>query len=80
LDKNVKNIDWEAVAQCVPSRSAFECKLQWLNNNHPSINHGAWTAEEEKRLIVIAKEHKEHDWESISQELGVRNQYPHFAC
>jgi hypothetical protein len=55
----------------IPKRKAVECRIQWLQNDHPSINHAKWKKDELSELYRIADEHGCRDWVKISQELGV---------
>ncbi|KAL6074235.1 Transcription factor MYB3R-1 [Balamuthia mandrillaris] len=71
LEKNTEGIEWENISKnFVPSRSAIDCKIQWLQNQHPSINKRSFTKQEDKRLLELAKKYKGHDWETIARELG----------
>lgn len=56
----------------IPRRTAIECRIQWLQNDHPSINKVKWTKVEQANLNRIAEEHGCRDWVGIAQELGVR--------
>jgi hypothetical protein len=74
LEKNIEGIDWDDLAKKnVSSRSGIECKMRWTNVDSPLIVKSAWTKSEDKKLIQLAKEHQEHDWEQISAAFGVRN-------
>lgn len=57
-------------------RSAEECRIRWVGDRHPRINHGAWNSEEHdqlSRLIVRATEASSKvDWVDIAKQLGVR--------
>uniref|UniRef100_A0A7S4HSI4 Uncharacterized protein n=1 Tax=Vannella robusta TaxID=1487602 RepID=A0A7S4HSI4_9EUKA len=74
--QNTEGIDWENISkQFVPSRSAVDCQLQWLNNDLPSFISGqpanrGWTKAEDKRLLDLAKQYKNHEWEQIAKALG----------
>ena len=76
LELNVKGIEWDRLAKtAVPTRSGIDCKIQWLNEDHPSINKEKWTKEEDKVLLAIVKKHKGYDWVSITKELNVSFYY-----
>lgn len=71
--ENVKGLDWDIISsQYVPTRSSMDCKLQWINNDHPSINKSNWTKHEDKQLLALAKKYKNLEWELIAQELNTR--------
>jgi hypothetical protein len=71
LEMNVIGIDWDRIsAAFVPTRSAFDCKVQWTIHSHPMINKSSWSSEESKELLEIAQKHYARDWVSIAQKLG----------
>ncbi len=43
-----------------------------MANDDPKINKSAWTKEEDKMLLSLAKKYKGHDWITIAKELGVQ--------
>lgn len=51
-------------------RSALECAIQWSRNDHPSINHAEWGAEEIDRLEAVAQKFGGRDWETIAEKMG----------
>lgn len=64
-------INWDKIsAMYLPGRSGAECESRWLNCDDPLINHNAWTAREEKRLILIVQERGMHNWINIAVALG----------
>ena len=79
LEGNIDGLDWEQIAKVfVPTRSAFECRQRWLNEDHPAINHGPWTKPEDEKLAELAKRHALHHWDEIAREVGT-NRTP-FEC
>lgn len=71
LEMNVIGIDWDRISSSfVPTRSAFDCKVQWTIHSHPMINKSPWSCEEAKELEKIAQQHNQRDWISIAQKLG----------
>eukprot|EP00300_Choanocystis_sp_HF-7_P014308 c18643_g1_i1.p1 GENE.c18643_g1_i1~~c18643_g1_i1.p1 ORF type:complete len:659 (+),score=113.20 c18643_g1_i1:117-2093(+) len=63
-------VDWNKVT--VKGRTAMECKLQWDNHVTPVVNTAAWTAAEDKRLILIAQQNSARKWEEIAKKLGTK--------
>lgn len=55
----------------LPKRSGLECRLQWCNFGHPDVNRTAWTKEEDKKLIKLAKD-PQNNWDIIAQRLQVQ--------
>lgn len=49
----------------------MDCKIQWLQVDHPAVNKGKWSSEELDRLYVIVEKKNEKDWVGIATELGV---------
>lgn len=72
LEMNPEGLDWAKIsALFVVSRSAEECKTQWMCNQHPLINGGSFSESERKRLLALVKKHGENGtWVSIAEELG----------
>jgi hypothetical protein len=38
---------------------------------HPSLDKGTWTKEEDKLLLSLAQQHKGHNWEEIAKHMPV---------
>ena len=55
----------------LPERTEKECRVRWLNLEHPAINHSKWTKEEDNELLNLSKKYNQRHWEKIAQELGV---------
>ncbi|PWA16986.1 hypothetical protein CCH79_00020076 [Gambusia affinis] len=64
--QKISNVDFEG------TKDAEDIRLFWQNVLHPSINKTAWSSEEVQRLSAICRRHQDRDWDSIAQELGVR--------
>ena len=64
---NVKTnaFDWKAVAKKIPGRSVKQVRERWLNFCDPALNMGPWTAEEDARLLVVAKAYN-NSWTRIA--------------
>ncbi|XP_037442572.1 uncharacterized protein LOC119311052 isoform X1 [Triticum dicoccoides] len=66
-------VNWDFIAAMyLPGRSGAECESRWLNHDDPLINHNAWTACEEKRLILTVQEKGMHNWINIAVALGTQ--------
>uniref|UniRef100_A0ACD5UMZ4 Uncharacterized protein n=1 Tax=Avena sativa TaxID=4498 RepID=A0ACD5UMZ4_AVESA len=66
-------VNWDYIAAMyLPGRSGAECESRWLNLDDPLINHTAWTASEEKRLILTVQEKGMHNWINIAVALGTQ--------
>uniref|UniRef100_A0A0D9WVC2 Myb transcription factor n=1 Tax=Leersia perrieri TaxID=77586 RepID=A0A0D9WVC2_9ORYZ len=64
-------INWDKIsAMYLPGRSGAECESRWLNWDDPLINHNAWTAREEKKLILIVQQRGMNNWINIAVALG----------
>ncbi|ONM51272.1 myb domain protein 4r1 [Zea mays] len=64
-------INWDKIsAMYLPGRSGAECESRWLNCDDPLINHEAWTADEETRLLLIIQEKGMCNWIDIAVTLG----------
>ncbi|XP_004364221.2 hypothetical protein CAOG_03382 [Capsaspora owczarzaki ATCC 30864] len=71
LEQNLVGLDWERIARSfVPGRTAAECTIQWVNNDHPRINKGPWTKEEDIALLKQANLRKKRDWEAIAHAVN----------
>ncbi|KAJ4713492.1 Myb-like protein [Melia azedarach] len=72
-------VNWNQLASMyVEGRSGAECEARWLNYEDPLINHNPWTAEEDKKLLLIIQEKGINDWFDIAVSLGT-NRTP-FQC
>lgn len=54
----------------LPERTADECRLHWVNLQHPRISRAPWTPSEDADLARLASLHKERSWSLIASELG----------
>lgn len=56
-------------------RTAIDCRVCWIGDRHPRINHGEWEAPEIAKLSElvseILKEKSTVDWEEVAKQLGV---------
>ncbi|KAF9449881.1 hypothetical protein P691DRAFT_758628 [Macrolepiota fuliginosa MF-IS2] len=79
IETNVEGINWSIVAEKVTNglpirRTPDECRIQWVGNLHPKINHGDWTQDEENKLHELTASSLatggKINWTRIAQELG----------
>lgn len=56
----------------IPNRSVNECRIQWLENDHPGVNKEKWKAEHLAKLYKLASATEVRDWEAIRHQIGVR--------
>ena len=56
-------------------RTAIDCRVCWVGDRHPIINHDEWAAPEIAKLgelvSEILKEKSTVDWEEVAKQLGV---------
>ncbi|KAL8188608.1 hypothetical protein R6Q57_029896 [Mikania cordata] len=72
-------VNWERLASIyVTGRSAPECESRWRNCEDPSINHGSWNLNEDKKLLHIVSNRGISNWIEIAMELKT-NRTP-FQC
>ncbi|XP_076884384.1 uncharacterized protein LOC143533506 [Bidens hawaiensis] len=75
----VKDVRWNELASMYfTGRSGPECESRWRNCEDPSINHGPWTVNEDKKLLHIVSKRGISNWIEIAMELNT-NRTP-FQC
>lgn len=56
-------------------RNATECRIAWVANRHPRINHAEWSPAELGTLKSFVMEYQQRnapiDWVEVSEKLGV---------
>ncbi|KAG6918900.1 hypothetical protein DXG01_010555 [Tephrocybe rancida] len=81
VENNTEGINWAIVAENVSktagstSRTADQCRIKWLGDRHPKINHGNWTPAELEKLKGLVSAQGEAkdvkvDWVQVANELG----------
>lgn len=71
LELNTDQLDWTRISHVfVSTRTPRECEIQWLNVDHPLIEHSPWTVHEDEELVKIVHTHGERDWVQITNELN----------
>ena len=60
-------------------RTAVDCRIIWVADKHPSVNHTVWSEDEINALNELVsqytKDKKAVDWVDISEKLGVGRNY-----
>lgn len=55
------------------ARTALECRLKWINELRPGINHNsAWRKDEISKLKKLAELNCYKNWDKVADKLGVR--------
>ncbi|MED6194868.1 hypothetical protein PIB30_032524 [Stylosanthes scabra] len=66
-------VDWDKLASThVPGRTGAECESRWLNCEDPLINHGPWTSEEDRFLLLLIQQMGIRNWFNIAESLGTK--------
>ena len=56
---------WTKLAELLPGRIGKQCRERWINHLDPDINHGPFTADEDKRIIELHQIHG-NKWAKIA--------------
>ncbi|KAF8450309.1 hypothetical protein L210DRAFT_3684140 [Boletus edulis BED1] len=79
LGLDAEGIDWNRVAEkmsaiSMTTRTAQECEIRWLGEQHPEFNHDTWSKEEVLKVKSLAAEFKDGppDWVAVAKRLGTR--------
>ncbi|KAG5646435.1 hypothetical protein DXG03_003485 [Asterophora parasitica] len=80
LETNTEGINWRHVAEkvsnsCATKRTADQCRIRWLGDRHPRINHSNWSGSELDNLKALVSSQAEAndgkvDWVKVSEALG----------
>ncbi|KAL5079510.1 hypothetical protein RYX36_007931 [Vicia faba] len=72
-------VKWDSLAAMhITGRTGSECESRWLNCEDPLINHGSWTGEEDRSLLITVQETGIRNWFNIAASLAT-NRTP-FQC
>lgn len=69
----LKKINWSKIAAKIEGRNAKQCRERWFLNLDPSINRGPWSAEEDRRLLELARQCGGR-WSLISKNMEGRTE------
>jgi hypothetical protein len=64
---------WEAVAKCLPGRTARQCRDRWSNYLSPVVRSGPWSAAEDELLVSKINE-VGHVWSTLVRYFGGRSE------
>ncbi|GLB33565.1 putative myb-like DNA-binding domain containing protein [Lyophyllum shimeji] len=80
IENNTEGINWTTVAErvsnvCTVKRTADQCRIRWLGDRHPRINHGEWSSNELEKLKGLVSTQLEVnngkvDWVQVAKDLG----------
>ncbi|KAF9222032.1 hypothetical protein BS17DRAFT_784332 [Gyrodon lividus] len=79
LELNKKGLDWDRIAEkmstvSMATRTARECEIRWLGDQHPEFNHEPWSQDEITKVKSLVAEYKDSplDWVNIAERLGTK--------
>ncbi|XP_061182884.1 myb-related protein A-like isoform X1 [Saccostrea echinata] len=64
--------DWKQIASYYPDRSDIQCQHRWCKVINPNLVKGAWTKEEDEKVIQLVREIGAKHWTQISKQLQGR--------
>ncbi|EMR71505.1 putative myb transcription protein [Eutypa lata UCREL1] len=67
---NVK--DWNRIAAKLPNRTNKDCRKRWVNTLSGSLKKGAWSEDEDERLIAAVNSHGQK-WTLVASMVGLRS-------
>lgn len=70
LEMEIKDLDWQKIAETLSPRTPIDCQVQWIGNDHPLINHATWTSKEDEKLRKLVEDHHGYGWKEIAEQLG----------
>ncbi|KAK7095295.1 uncharacterized protein [Littorina saxatilis] len=68
----VGSTSWGIVSELVPGRTREQCRERYVNSLDPKISGKAWTYEEDKKLLQLAKQHGVGSWVKMCKDLPGR--------
>jgi hypothetical protein len=63
---------WARLSGLLPGRTGKQCRERWFNVLDPTIDHGAWTAAEDRLLIELHQQYGNH-WTKIGEFIPRRS-------
>ncbi|KIK95648.1 hypothetical protein PAXRUDRAFT_368727 [Paxillus rubicundulus Ve08.2h10] len=77
LELDKEGLDWDRIAEKMSSlsaatRTARECEIRWLGDQHPVFNHEPWSQDEITKVksLIAECEDSPLDWVNITERLG----------
>ncbi|XP_078332612.1 myb-related protein A-like isoform X2 [Crassostrea virginica] len=64
--------DWKLIASFYSDRSDIQCQHRWCKVLNPNLVKGAWTKEEDEKVIKLVREIGAKHWTQISKHLQGR--------
>jgi len=64
--------NWKLISSRLPGRSEVQCLHRWQKVLKPSLVKGPWTAEEDRKVVELVKEHGAKKWSLIATNLPGR--------
>lgn len=65
--------NWKLIAIHFENRKPEQCLHRWQKVLNPNLTKGLWTAEEDRHLVELVREHKPKRWSHIASFLKGRN-------
>ncbi|KAJ3026440.1 UNVERIFIED_CONTAM: Myb-like DNA-binding domain protein [Siphonaria sp. JEL0065] len=73
LRSNTTGINWSSIARALPpshNKSATDCRIHYLVNQHPNVNRSLFTRQEVDLLEEVGGKVGWEDWDLIAREVG----------
>lgn len=64
--------DWSIVSSSFPSRTDVQCQQRWEKVLNPNLVKGAWTKEEDQKVVQLVAKYGPKKWSLIAQNLEGR--------
>ncbi|KAJ7998536.1 hypothetical protein DPEC_G00205930 [Dallia pectoralis] len=69
---NLGTGDWKYIATLIPNRSEHQCQHRWLKVLDPDLVKGAWTKEEDEKVIELVNQYGNKQWAIVAKHLKGR--------
>lgn len=64
--------NWKKIAESISDRTDVQCLHRWQKVLRPGLVKGPWTAEEDKKVCDLVKQHGVKSWSFIAKQLDGR--------